>query len=115
MPNHVHILFKTGNVSMSEIVGAWKTHTGRLANKLLQRRGAFWAKDYFDTFMRDSEHEQRTIRYIENNPTKVKLVLDPKRWRWSSARFQDEFGRLKLPDATGPRACGPQQLPNDKS
>jgi REP element-mobilizing transposase RayT len=115
MPNHVHILFKTGNVSMSEIVGAWKTHTGRLANKLLHRRGAFWAEDYFDTFMRDAEHEQRTIRYIEDNPPKAKLVLDPKKWRWSSARFQDEFGRLKLPvNASGPRPCGPQQHTNDK-
>src|SRR6185295_10398484 len=34
MPNHVHVLFKVGTVSMAETVGAWKRHTGRLANKL---------------------------------------------------------------------------------
>ncbi len=95
MPNHVHILFTVGTVSMSETVGAWKKHTGRLANKLLGRQGAFWAEDYFDTFMRDSEHERKTIHYIENNPTKAKLVLDPKDWPWSSARFRDEYGRLR--------------------
>ena len=83
---------------MSEIVGAWKKHTGRLANKLLGRNGPFWAEDYFDTFMRDDEHEQRTVRYIENNPTKARLVVDPKDWPWSSARFRDEFGVLKLPE-----------------
>jgi len=94
MPNHVHVLFKVGNASMSEIVGAWKKHTGRLANRLLERQGAFWAEDYFDTFMRDAEHERRTIHYIDANPVKAKLVLDPKRWKWSSARFRDEFGRL---------------------
>ena len=96
MPNHVHVLFKVGAVSMAEIVGAWKKHTGRLANKLIGKRGAFWAEDYFDTYMRDTEHERKTVRYIENNPTNAKLVLDPKDWPWSSARFRDDFGVLRL-------------------
>jgi putative transposase len=96
MPNHVHVLFKVGAVSMAEIVGAWKKHTGRLANKLLGKRGAFWAEDYFDTYIRNAEHERKTVRYIESNPTKAKIVLDPKDWPWSSARFRDEFGVLRL-------------------
>lgn len=96
MPNHVHVLFKVGAVSMAEIVGGWKKHTGRLANQILSKRGAFWAEDYFDTYMRDTEHELKTVRYIENNPTKAKLVLDPKDWPWGSARFRDEFGVLRL-------------------
>ena len=29
-------------------------------------------------------------------PEIAKLVLDPKDWPWSSARFRDEFGMLKL-------------------
>ncbi|MSU64027.1 MAG: hypothetical protein EXS31_16815 [Pedosphaera sp.] len=64
MPDHVHVLFKVGAVSMVEIVGAWKKHTGRLANKLLGKRGALWAEDYFDVFMRDAEHELQTVHYI---------------------------------------------------
>ena len=81
---------------MSETVGAWKKHTGRLANKLLGNQGAFWAEDYFDTYMRDAERERKTVCYLENNPTKAKLVLDPKAWPWSSARFGDQFGVLRL-------------------
>jgi REP-associated tyrosine transposase len=96
MPNHVHILFKVGAISMAETVGAWKKHTGRLANKLLGKQGVFWAEDYFDTYMRDAEHERKTVHYIEHNPTKAKLVLDPKDWPWSSARFRDEYGALRL-------------------
>jgi REP element-mobilizing transposase RayT len=96
MPNHVHVLFKVGTVSMAETVGAWKKHTGRLANKLLGRTGAFWAEDYFDTYMRDAEHERKTIRYIEDNPTKAKLLLNPNEWPGSSARFRDEFGILRF-------------------
>ena len=97
MPNHVHVLFKVGSASMSEIVGGWKKHTARLANRLLGQSGAFWAEDYFDTYMRGVEHERKTVRYIESNPAKAKLVLDPKEWPWSSVRFRDDFGMLKLP------------------
>jgi putative transposase len=97
MPNHVHVLFKVGSTPMSKIVGEWKKHTSRLANRLLGRKGAFWALDFFDLYMRDPEHERRTVRYIENNPTKAKLVLDPKEWPWSSARFRNQFGTLNLP------------------
>ena len=46
--------------------------------------------------MRDSEHELETRKYIESNPAKAGLVLDPKTWAWSNARFRDEFGILKL-------------------
>lgn len=98
MPNHVHVLFKVGAVPMSETVGAWKKHTGRLANELLGRRGPFWAGDYFDVYMRDADHERKTIHYIEHNPVKAKLVRDPRAWTWSSARFRDENGNLHLPD-----------------
>jgi REP element-mobilizing transposase RayT len=96
MPNHVHILFRTGSVPMSKTVEAWKKHTGRLANRLLGREGTFWQADYFDTYMRDSVHEKRTIRYIENNPVKALLVREAKDWPWSSARFRDEYGNLDL-------------------
>jgi hypothetical protein len=62
----------------------------------LGRRGEFWQADYWDTFMRDGEHELETRKYIESNPAKACLVLDPKTWPWSSARFRDEFGVLKF-------------------
>lgn len=46
--------------------------------------------------MRDAIHEVTTRRYIENNPTKARLVRDPKAWPWSSARFRDKHGRLEF-------------------
>ena len=96
MPNHAHVLFKAGSVSMSETVGAWKKHTGKLANRLLEKQGAFWAEDYFDVFMRNEKHERETIHYIENNPANARLMLNPKDWPWSSARFRNEYGTLRL-------------------
>jgi REP element-mobilizing transposase RayT len=97
MPNHVHALFKVGDVPLGTIVGDLKEYTARETNKLLGRRGQFWADDCFDTFMRDAQHELRTRRYIENNPTKAFLAHDLKKeWPWSSARFRDENGVLRL-------------------
>jgi REP element-mobilizing transposase RayT len=86
MPNHVHVLFKTGGTSLSVILGSWKKYTASAANRLLKRKGAFWQSDYWDTFMRDADQEFETRRYIENNPVKAGLVLEPADWRWSSAR-----------------------------
>ena len=97
MPNHVHVLFKVGSKAMGRMVGEWKEYTAREANKILSRRGRqFWDVDYWDTYMRDSAHETRSRRYIENNPTKAFLVRDPKEWLWTSARHRHEYGELKL-------------------
>ena len=96
MPNHVHVLFKTGVAPMSAVVGGVKEYTAREANKILHRHGQFWAEDYWDTYMRDAQHEVDTRRYIELNPVKAGLVREAKDWPWSSARFRDECGRLRL-------------------
>ena len=96
MANHVHVLFKVGETPMSRVVADWKEFTAREANKLLGRRGAFWARDFWDTYIRDRDHESRTQRYIESNPVKALLVSDPRHWLWTSARFRDGQGELCL-------------------
>jgi REP element-mobilizing transposase RayT len=96
MPNHVHALFKVDATPMSEIVGSWKKYLAHEANKVLSRRGVFWEADYWDTYMRSTAHEVQATHYTENNPAKAGLVLDPKEWPWSSARFRDAYGRLCL-------------------
>ena len=96
MPNHVHVLFKVGTTPMSMIVADWKEYTARQSNKLLGRPGQFWAEDYWDTFMRNSEHERTTRHYIEANPVKAFLVRAPEDWPFSSVRYRDDFGVLRL-------------------
>lgn len=96
MPNHLHCLFKVDATPLAKVVKELKRYTAREANGILRRTGSFWYDDYFDTYMRSAEHELRTCHYIENNPAKAKLVLDPKAWPWSSARFRDDYGRLCL-------------------
>jgi REP element-mobilizing transposase RayT len=83
MPNHVHVLFEVGAVPMAKVVQSWKRFTANRANALLGRKGSLWREDYWDTFMRDVEHEERTVRYIRNNPVKAGLVKDWKAWPWT--------------------------------
>jgi len=96
MPNHIHVLFKVGTKPMGRIIRDWKDYTAREANKVLRKRGTFWSVDYWDTFMRDSDHELKARNYTERNPVKAALVSSAKDWPWSSARFRDLYGRLVL-------------------
>ena len=74
MPNHLHVLFKVTAQPMGRVIADWKKYTAREANKLLGRRGRFWADDYWDTYMRDSAHEVLARNYAEKNPVKARLV-----------------------------------------
>jgi REP element-mobilizing transposase RayT len=98
MPNHVHILFKVHGIPMSQLLDAWKGYTAKQANKVLGRRGKFWQDGYWDTFMRDLNHESRAKTYIESNPVKARLAASGKKWPWGSARLRDDYGRLCLQD-----------------
>ena len=103
MPNHVHVLFKVGRVPMAQIVKGWKSYTARRASGLFRRLAKFWQEDYWDTFMRDADHEAKAVHYIESNPVKARLVREPGQWPWSSARFRDHFGGLLLPGSASGR------------
>ncbi len=89
MPNHVHILLTPmPDVTVSDIMHSIKSYTAHEANKLLNRKGQFWAKEYFDRYIRDYRHFASTIKYIENNPVKAKLCDSPEKWLYGSAYFR---------------------------
>ena len=97
MPNHLHLVLRIWDVPLLLLVKSWKSFIARGANAILGRNGTFWERDYWDTLIKDEAHLLRAVRYVERNPTKAKLVLEPREWRWSSARFRDEFGVLRMP------------------
>ncbi len=99
MPNHVHVLVRVWQTPLAEVLRSWKGFTARAANKLLGRQGAFWEREYWDTRVRDEQRLRKAVRYIEANPVKASLVREAKAWQWSSARFRDEFGALRMPQS----------------
>lgn len=89
MPNHVHFLLKPiNNHSLSAIMKNFKSYTSHQANKILNRSGRFWQTDYFDRYIRDYEHFDKTINYIENNPVKAGLCEKRSDWKYSSAYYR---------------------------
>ncbi len=89
MPNHVHFLLKPiNNHSLSEIMKKYKSFTSHEINRILHRRGQFWQEDYFDRYIRNYEHYEKTVSYIENNPVKAGLCEKPVDWKYSSAYFR---------------------------
>ncbi len=86
MPNHVHVVLEPiANHTLSEIVRGLKGFSAIKINKLLGRKGPLWQIDYFDRLVRDDDHFDRLVRYLEWNPVKAGLCFEPKAWFWSSA------------------------------
>ena len=93
MPNHSHILLspREGH-HLDEIEHSIKSYTANEANKILGRRGQFWAIECFDRYIRDWRHFNAVVKYIENNPVKAGLCRTAEEWEFSSA-FERERSR----------------------
>ena len=94
MPNHVHLVVDVWHVPLMKLINRWKGKSSRKANKLLDRSGAFWQEDYYDTLVRDETHSKRAMRYTEQNPVKAFLTKAAHEWPWSSAHHRDQYERL---------------------
>jgi REP element-mobilizing transposase RayT len=89
MPNHVHALIETREgFPLADVMHSWKSYMSHEANKLLQRSGAFWQREYLDRFVRNAEHYENVVAYIEENPVKAGLAKITTDWPWSSAKFR---------------------------
>jgi putative transposase len=77
MPNHVHLLFSVSSgQQLDDLLRNWKGLTSRRINRVSNRSGSLWQKDYFDRLIRNEEHFWNCARYIRNNPVKARLAHD---------------------------------------
>jgi len=89
MPNHTHSLLTLNKGwSLARLMHSHKSYTAHEANRILKRSRRFWMNEYFDRYIRNGEHFENTLRYIENNPVKVGLCSKPEDWPFSSAWFR---------------------------
>jgi len=84
MTNHVHIV-ATPEDEQSLAKGIGRTHYfyTRYVNKMHGRSGHLWQNRFFSSPL-DDDYFFRTIRYVERNPVRAKVVRKPWRYRWSS-------------------------------
>ena len=86
MTNHVHLVVDPGNdernlaLLMKRLAG----RQTRYVNKLEQRSGSLWEGRYKSSPISTDEYLLACCRYVELNPVRAGLVLDPLAYRWSS-------------------------------
>ncbi len=49
---------------------------------------AVWIREYWDRYIRDEAHYANSVRYLEDNPVKARLVLESADWPFSSAAWR---------------------------
>ena len=86
MPNHVHLLLKPLE-ALGALEHSIKSYTANKINKLLNRSGTLWQTEVFDRYIRDFEHYETTVVYIENNPVKARLCERASDWKFGSAYY----------------------------
>ena len=85
MPNHVHaVLQPTAGNELSGILHSWKSFTAHAANKVLGRKGEFWATEYYDHLVRDVEDLEHAIQYAWLNPEKSGWT----QWEWRGRNLE---------------------------
>ena len=86
MPTHVHCILRPNDGwTVAKIMHSIKSFTAHEINKKLRRSGQLWQDESFDRVIRDDGHFERVANYIEWNPCKAKLCVEPKAWVYSSA------------------------------
>jgi putative transposase len=85
MPNHVHLVLVPSSVDglRASLAEAHRRYTRRI-NFREGWRGHLW-QERFHSFPMDESYLLATVRYVELNPVKARLVERPQDWRWSSA------------------------------
>ncbi|MDD2506945.1 MAG: transposase [Candidatus Cloacimonetes bacterium] len=93
MSNHIHALIQPISNSegiiprLQDIVRGLKTFTAKKINELRRESGSVWAKNFYDSIIRDEDHYWNVLNYILNNPVKAGIVekwQDYKYLYWNS-------------------------------
>lgn len=84
MPNHVHaVLSLAEKESLGRVLHSWKSYSALEANRLLQRQGRFWQREYFDHLVKNEASLERIVSYVAENPEKAGL----RNWPWAGVNL----------------------------
>jgi len=96
LTTHIHLLMHSENERskyLLEDLGQFKNYTARESNRVLKRKGNFWAREEFDHWVRTPEKFEAIVRYIAMNPVKAGRV---KKWQDWECTLIDESVRYCL-------------------
>jgi REP-associated tyrosine transposase len=91
MPDHAHLLIgPSAQVSVTGLVGAWKSMTARYRRGSSQRR-KLWQRSFYDHALRSEEDLRTVALYILHNPVRAGLVDDWREYLYSGS-FEIDLG-----------------------
>jgi len=86
MPNHVHLIaVPESETSLARGIGEAHRRYTRYINFKKSWKGYLW-QGRFASFPMDEDYLLASVRYVELNPVRAKLVKRAEDYRWSSAR-----------------------------
>ena len=86
MPNHVHfVAIPKKEDSLAKTFNTCHMRYSQYFNKRNKIRGHLWQGRFYSCIL-DERHLYATIRYIESNPVRAKLVKKAENWQWSSTK-----------------------------
>lgn len=85
MPDHLHLLLTPGEISLSDIMRSFKSHTAKQIISTLGSGGPIWQSRFHDRAIRGETHFLSAIEYIHQNPVLAGLALQAKDHPYSSA------------------------------
>ena len=97
MTNHVHLLLTPATADGPSLL---MKHLGQryvqYINRTYRRSGTLWEGRFRSSIVQEQGYLLRCYRYIELNPVRAAMVLDPPDYRWSSYRSNAELMPSKL-------------------
>ena len=78
IPNHAHLLLRTGTVPISTVMRRLLTGYSGWFNKKYKRHGQLFQNRYKSILCREDPYLKELVRYIHLNPLRAKLVHDLK-------------------------------------
>jgi len=96
MTNHVHLIIDPGTNadSLAQLMKRVAGRQTRYINKLEKRTGSLWEGRYKSSPINTNEYLLACCRYVELNPVRAGLVVDPLEYSWSS--YASRIGANKL-------------------
>jgi hypothetical protein len=84
MSNHVHLLLETGEVALSRIMQGLQQRYTRYFNDKYHKVGHLFQGRYKAILCDREAYLLELVRYIHLNPGRMRVPMDPWKYRWSS-------------------------------
>jgi putative transposase len=86
MTNHVHLIIDPGDnpEMLSQLMKRVAGRQTRYVNKLEKRTGSLWEGRFKSSIVSTSEYLPACCQYIEQNPVRASVVVNPADYKWSS-------------------------------